>query len=922
MRPLEMVMSAFGPYAGCVTLQFDKLGKQGLYLITGDTGAGKTTIFDGIVYALYGKASGQNRTPDMFRSKYADPSTRTEVALTFEYRGKEYFIKRKLEYYRPKLRGNGFTKEDAYVELHYSDGRIITKKEDVENAIKEIIGIDRDQFVQIAMIAQGDFLKVLVADTKDRKIILQKLFHTEMYNDLQERLKTDTSNLKKENEKADDSIKQYINGIACEEEDELSVDVKKAKSNELTMEEKVNLIKQLIEKDQNKKNQKDKEIELLEEKISNCKKILDIAENQQQTEDLMKQSLEDLAKEESAFKSYKEVKDALEKRKPESKALNERAIALNQQLPEYSELDEKQNQLIQLKEEFESEKLKITENEKSIADETDKLDALKEEQKGLSGIEAQKTLLETEQEKLTRITDNIKTVKEDLQNIESLEKQLKIKQQDYLNKQTTAQRLKHEYDEKYTAYLNEQAGILAETLIEGHPCPVCGSIHHPLPASKSEDAPTREELDVLKNKREEAERSEKEASEQAGTIKNKIEEKKSTVVRSTSQLFGIHEYSEISILLQNKETEVNKQNNTLNEAINAVQAEIERKTELDRLIPKCQDYLESLKSRQNELRSCHAVTKTKQENANKRIEELKEKLQCSSKAEAEDMVNELRNAATEIDEAIKNAEDDLKKCEIKIAELKSAISSSEKILKDRVSVNLEELNEEHEKLINDKNNNTEIIQKVKTRLTINSGILRNISSKYEEKCDIESRLQWVKALSETANGSIPGKEKIMLETYIQMTYFERIIRRANIRLNVMTNGQYELVRRKTADNNRSQSGLDLDVIDHNNGSTRSVNSLSGGESFKASLSLALGLSDEIQSSAGGIQLDTMFVDEGFGSLDEESLQQAIDALAGLSEGNKLVGIISHVSELKNRIDKQIIVKKDKLRGSSFEIMVD
>ena len=210
---------------------------------------------------------------------------------------------------------------------------------------------------------------------------------------------------------------------------------------------------------------------------------------------------------------------------------------------------------------------------------------------------------------------------------------------------------------------------------------------------------------------------------------------------------------------------------------------------------------------------------------------------------------------------------------------------------------------------------------IHARLVTNKTALENMQEKAADLEKLEKRYTWVRALSNTVNGNLAGKEKVALETYIQMTFFDRILQRANVRLLVMSGGQYELKRRREAENNRSQSGLELDVIDHYNGSQRSVKSLSGGESFKASLSLALGLSDEIQSAAGGIRLDTMFVDEGFGSLDEESLQQAIRALTGLTEGNRLVGIISHVAELKEKIDKQIVVTKDKSGGSRVEILV-
>ncbi len=203
----------------------------------------------------------------------------------------------------------------------------------------------------------------------------------------------------------------------------------------------------------------------------------------------------------------------------------------------------------------------------------------------------------------------------------------------------------------------------------------------------------------------------------------------------------------------------------------------------------------------------------------------------------------------------------------------------------------------------------------------NKSALQKIKLKSGDLDDYEKRYQWVLPLSNTANGKVAGKEKIMLETYIQMTYFDRIISRANTRFMVMSGGQYELKRRKEAEDKKAQSGLDLDIIDHYNGTERSVKTLSGGESFKASLSLALGLSDEIQSIAGGIKLDTMFVDEGFGNLDDDSINQAMNALSGLAEGNRLVGIISHVSELKNRIDKQIVVAKEKSGGSKANIIM-
>lgn len=230
MRPIKLTVSAFGPYAGKTVLDLDKLGENGLYLITGDTGAGKTTIFDAITYALYGEASGDNREPSMFRSKYAEATTPTEVELVFSYAGKTYTVKRNPEYERPKSRGEGFTTQKAEVQLKYPDGRVVTKQRDVDNAIRDIMGINRSQFLQIAMIAQGDFLKLLLAPTEERKKIFRQIFKTQLYQDLQDRLKKESSQLNDKCDAARNSIKQYIDGITCDENDVLSIEVEKAKN--------------------------------------------------------------------------------------------------------------------------------------------------------------------------------------------------------------------------------------------------------------------------------------------------------------------------------------------------------------------------------------------------------------------------------------------------------------------------------------------------------------------------------------------------------------------------------------------------------------------------------------------------------------------------------------------------------------------
>lgn len=312
-----------------------------------------------------------------------------------------------------------------------------------------------------------------------------------------------------------------------------------------------------------------------------------------------------------------------------------------------------------------------------------------------------------------------------------------------------------------------------------------------------------------------------------------------------------------------------------------------------------------------------AALKVNKENSDKE----KVGLSFANKAEAEDEVKSIEKQIEEMKKAYNIAQENFQKSKEEIAGYNSSIEGYKNQLSSGCELDKEKESNKRTDIEAKKNNDDDLLKKVHTRTDKNAQALQNIRDKMTNLDSVEKRYIWMKALSDTANGNISGKEKVMLETYIQMTYFDRVIARANTRFMVMSDGQYELKRRKEAENNKSQSGLDLDVIDHYNGTERSVKTLSGGESFKASLSLALGLSDEIQASAGGVQLDTMFVDEGFGSLDDESLDQAMRALSNLADGNRLVGIISHVGELKNRIDKQIVVTKEKTGGSRANIIV-
>ena len=920
MRPIKLIMSAFGPYASKTVLNLDELGTNGLYLITGDTGAGKTTIFDAITFALYGEASGDNRESTMFRSKYASADTPTEVELTFIYAGKEYYIKRNPEYDRPKTRGEGFTTEKANAELHYPDGRVVTKLREVDRVVEEIMGIDRNQFTQIAMIAQGDFLKLLLASTDDRKKIFQKIFRTRCYYVLQERLKNESGKLGREYETISASIRQYINGIVCDEDDVLSIKVKSAKAGMCSTEETLELLSTLIANDKEEEEKLDAEQKNIGKSLEKITVTLTNNETWSTARKSLEKSKSDLGEARERLEILKTNFQSEEANKPKVEAIRNQIAAIEAEIPEYQELDAKIKEKDTLQKTTDKLSEDLTKQKEKLESIKKELEALSGERKTLEKADKDKSELEAKKQKEEDKRKAVKDISKELKALEKLEKQLKKDQETYSKLAKDVQSKDEEYQRLFKQYLDEQAGIIAETLIDGTPCPVCGSTSHPIKAVKAENAPTKEQLDESKSTYEAAQKEAQNASEKAANTKGQRDEKRDTVLAMLGEMFGDVTIDDADGLIKDKIADIATALKEVQNAIDEQQKKIDRRNEIDELLPKkdkeCDDLTNSISENDKTLSGNNATLLS----LKTRIDELVEKLKYESEKKAKEVKKELQGEQKKLEDAYKAADDAVKSQNEKIAGYNAAIEEAKKTLVDAKEIDEESIQAKQQEL---KLRNKDIDEKKKginVRKAANESAEKEIKAKSAEVLAVEAKWSWVKALSNTANGNISGKEKVMLETYIQMTYFDRIIARANTRFMVMSGGQYELKRRKEAENNRSQSGLELDVIDHYNGTERSVKTLSGGESFKASLSLALGLSDEIQSSAGGIKLDTMFVDEGFGSLDDESLDQAMRALQNLTEGNRLVGIISHVNELKERIDKQIVVTKEKSGGSKITII--
>lgn len=920
MRPIKLTVSAFGPYAGKTVLELDKLGKNGLYLITGDTGSGKTTIFDAITFALYGEASGENRDPSMLRSKYADDDTPTEVELVFEYAGKIYTVKRNPEYDRPSKRGTGVTRQKAEAQLSLPDGNLITKTKDVTNTISDIMGIDRNQFSQIAMIAQGDFLKLLLAPTEDRKQIFRRIFKTGLYQELQDRLKAESSRLNEEYTELKRSISQYVKSLFFDPDYGLDTDLIKAKEGMLPIADIIELVERTLVRDKENKEKLETRIKELDKEIEKINTLLGQAGEIKRARDSLSKESKELAEKQTALTGLENAFKAQQDKQQEREALTQLIATSREKLPaydEYESLKKTRESKIKTLEESIQKKNSLDEDLNNL---TESIQSLKAELESLKDAETNKLKLDNLKENLKERQKKLKAFEKSLSEYEENLKELTKVQEEYIKASELANKAHTKYMHMNQSFLDNQAGILASKLMEGDPCPVCGSITHPFLATKSEEAPSEADLKKAKSAYDQAQVKVNELSGSAGSIKGIVKEKKETLTLQGVELFGECTCEEMRGKVNDALLIADREEKQLKKDIQKEEKRFNRYVELSKTIPQKESERETKIQEIREVDNKIASLQTDVNNNDNLINKKKNELQFESKSLAQKEIKQLEKKKDEMQKAFDAAQKEFTKCKSDVDEIQGRIKALTEQLKEAKEIDADK--EEQKK--NDRQTEKRVLNEknstVQTRIHTNQSALENIKKQGDAMCEVEKKWTWVKALSNTANGNISGKEKIMLETYVQMTYFDRIIARANVRLMTMTGGQYELKRRIESDNNRSQSGLELDVIDHYNGTERSVKTLSGGESFKASLSLALGLSDEIQCSAGGIQLDTMFVDEGFGSLDDESLQQAMKVLAGLTQGNRLVGIISHVSELKERIDKQIVVTKEKSGGSKVQIV--
>lgn len=937
MRPIKLTMSAFGSYAGVTHIDFTKFDKGSLYLISGNTGSGKTTIFDAIVFALYGEASGSIRNDSKrFRSKYADDDADTYVELIFENKGVEYYVKRNPKYMRKAKRAgkNDMVSQAPAAELTYYNGDVIaTDIAGVTAGVTEILGVDCKQFTRMSMLAQGEFQSLLLAGSEEREKIFRHIFHTERFDEIQARIASDFNSIEQAGKELYIAIRQNTGQIKFTDDRNVSH----------ILERNIPDINEVCEILEEQMTSDERMLEDIEMRINNKKELLEqklqcISEEESMLQD--KRQLESEIKHVSELNiklaDAKADMDTKKESEPDIKKCEDRIAVLNTRLDDYDRLEQFIREQSEYGKLLISVRKDIEEKNKSVFRKTQKMESDMKYIEKLADLKIRYSNLSAESDKLKDKYSVLVDLNEGIQDISDDEIELINVRKEYISLSGKYDNVKNEYDTKRKAFLDEQAGIIAANyLVMNEPCPVCGSVNHPNPAVLKEGAPDREEVERLQKQADKMNAMVRDKSIEAAKLKSNIENKKKSVVSrymnimTKSNEYGdaqkntdISSYVQIEKLVSGELAEVKRELINKDNKMGELQRDIAHLEEIADYIPKLKDEIEELNSVIEKLTNTQNDITQKVTIAETNYNAIKEKLEYASKREALTEIRNLTIKCTDIKKSIEDAEDKYQSIRENINVLSGKIEQLKNKLKDR---NIDE--EAVGKLYAERDeikSSADVLERDRKEVLARVSVNRECESLLEKNRlqlnKVEKEYGWKKMLRDTVKGTIVGRAKITLEVYVQLAYFDRVLERANIRFEEMTLGQYTMKRSEDAENLRSRTGLDISVIDHFNGSERSVRTLSGGECFKASLCLALGMADEVSANSGGIVLDSLFVDEGFGSLDEESLQQAMKVLDELTEGNRQIGIISHVNELKNRIDRQIYVEKDALGRSSVKMI--
>lgn len=1056
MKPMKLIISAIGPYAGKLPeIEFDTFEEKGLFLISGDTGAGKTTIFDAICFALYGTTSGTYRDTENLRSEYARDSVQSYVDFYFSHQGREFHVWRQPSYERKKRRGSGVILEKEKAILYEAGQAPIEGLTRVNHAVEELLHIDEKQFKQIVMIAQGEFRDLLNAKTEQRTEILRTIFLTGGYKNIEYRLKDRMDASDKIKVKAEASMIQHFGDMEADEADELSDELEELKSRAAgsgstwNLEEILDVMERLILSDQERLKCMEADLKKAEAELEQTNKKLVLARTnnsfiekreklEKEKEDLKKRQTEidekrllldkqkkatrnvnpsyvvwwkkceevsgiknqintaktSLEKAKAAVKQAEDALDGAKKREPEVDRLKQVISRIDDEEQKYQqkeELEAKRKKLAKLENKLSTEEADLKENEKALKE---KIESLNKTVKALRDKPAELIEAKNQSEKLTGLMEALnRIIAKQIPEREKRKKALSKKQKSFLEARNKYKEASGRREEAEHMLEDSRAGILAGKLVEGEKCPVCGSVHHPEPAKRKESSISEDEFKKLQEEEAELQEEKNRANTEAEKAKTLLEEFEgqlgTTILEcmkspfldmegekeSLEELIGA--VKEAKPQVETMSEECYQKCIVLEEDCGKLQKaekdmEAARGDETEKLDSQKEELGKSRKKIEQEMTETQAILGTfeklsfpnwktaKRERSqaeakkNKISEDITEAEEKKKKADsnvtaatsewetlngslgqqeqdAEDLKKKLdkevrANGFSSVEEMITYVvkEDDITSSDTVVREYDQAVATNERQLSDarldaegKTVINIEELKAVWDKqsakagLIRENYHNS------KNRIRTNKEKQKSILARREELEKARKENAICQRLYRLVKGTT-GNGKITLEQYIQATGFDGIVAAANRRLLPMSNGQYELYRQEDSLGKKSNNFLDLEVLDHYTGHRRPVGNLSGGESFKASLSLALGLSDTVSSNLGGVQMDALFVDEGFGTLDRRSIDSAMEILINLTGSNKLVGIISHREELMENIPQQIRVRKTK-DGSQITI---
>lgn len=869
MKPIQLVLSAFGPYVERTVIDFSALGEEGLFLIAGDTGAGKTTIFDAISFALYGEASGgkEKRKSKSFHSDYVSDQTETYVELTFRHRGETWWIRRNLEYQRPaKKKKDGMettTRQAADAQMRNEDtGEEILRMDDVNRRVRELLGLTQDQFTQTVMIAQGDFLKILTASSDDRKKLFRDLFHTNLYVDLQSRLQ-EKNRACADEQKALEQVILSAEGKIDPEAEFAEREILLSYCGQIQHTDALcALLARLIEQEKAAQEQARAQKKEAADQIGAL--IAAVTEGERVNRDF------------ADWESKRARLAALTAGQGEIDA--QRAALAAARRAQQLETDEAL--MRRTRRDMDAQRAALSEAQA----------ALEQAEKALPEAETRMKEAESRGGEIHALLAQAKQMEDCLPvlgEVERLKAALDTQKRELQRLTEASSRAQAAYTAAQNSYYLSQAGLLARELKAGQPCPVCGSTAHPCPAQITPETVTRQALEQAAQRRETAEKAQSDAATRLAANQAALDERED---RLRALKIGADETRQrLAARIDAAHQAAADRQRAIDAARSAYQALDKRKTAAQSAVDAAQKQLAAL---EKDLRAQTEAFEQKRA-AHGFEDEASYRLAKRTNADIERLDREIRN----------------------YDEQKRTLAAQTHELEDKLSgrqrTDLAALQNRRAAAL-DRQAKAENAEKAMVRkLTLHESAEREIRQANAAIQKKRGKWQIIQELYTCCAGIAAGnpRAKLTFEAYVQQYYFRFVVAAANKRLTRLTDGMFTLRVMREAANRVSQSGLDLEVLDRSTGQARDVSTLSGGESFLASLALALGLSDAVQSQSGQIRMDAMFIDEGFGSLDENALRSSIDVLLELADGKRLIGIISHVQELEERIDKQIVVTK-------------